>query len=86
MEFKLNLSNVPFDLGHTLDSGQAFRWVKRGEWWTGVLPDGAIKVKQEEASLVCVTATDRLIPRLVHEYFRIDDRLERIYSKIPSGR
>ncbi len=82
MEFKLNLSNVPFDLGHTLDSGQAFRWVKRGEWWTGVLPDGAIKVKQEEASLVCVTATDRLIPRLVHEYFRIDDSLERIYSKI----
>ena len=55
LEFKLNLANVPFDLGHTLDSGQAFRWAQKGEWWYGVLPSGAIKVRQEEASLVCVT-------------------------------
>lgn len=82
MEFKLNLSNVPFDLGHTLDSGQAFRWAQKGEWWSGVLEGGAIRVKQEEASMVCVTATDRLSPQAVREYFRIDDSLERIYSKI----
>jgi N-glycosylase/DNA lyase len=82
LEFKLNLSNIPFDLGHTFDSGQAFRWAQRGEWWYGVLPGGAIKVRQEEASLVCVTGSEHLTSQLVHEYFRIDDSLERIYSKI----
>ena len=82
MEFKLNLSSVPFDLGHTLDSGQAFRWQQRGEWWYGVLPGSALKVRQEEASLVCVTSSEHLTPQLVHYYFRLDDSLERIYSKI----
>lgn len=86
MEFKLNLSNVPFDLGHTLDSGQAFRWTQKGEWWAGVLPGGAIKVKKEEESLVCVASDEGLAPQLVHEYFRLDDSLERIYSKIRKDR
>lgn len=39
-------------------------------------------MRQEEASLVCVAATERLTAQSVHEYFRIDDSLERIYSKI----
>ncbi len=82
MEFKLNLSTVPFDLGHTLDSGQSFRWALRGEWWHGVVLGSAIKVRQEEASLVCETASEHLTPQLVHEYFRLDDSLERIYSRI----
>ena len=82
MEFKLNLSNVPFDLGHTLDSGQSFRWALRGEWWYGVVLGSAIKVRQEEASLVCETASEHLTPHLVHEYFRLEDSLERIYSKV----
>ncbi|HVB95088.1 MAG TPA: DNA glycosylase [Nitrososphaerales archaeon] len=82
MEFKLNLSTVPFDLGHTLDSGQAFRWAQRGEWWYGVILGSAIKVRQEEASLVCETASEHLTPQLVHGYFRLDDSLERIYSRI----
>ena len=82
MEFKLNLSTIPFDLGHTLDSGQSFRWAVRGEWWYGVILGSAIKVRQEEASLVCETGDERLTPRSVHEYFRLDDSLERIYSKI----
>jgi len=82
LEFKLNLSTIPFDLGHTLDSGQSFRWAVRGEWWYGVILGSAIKVRQEEASLVCETCDERLTPRSVHEYFRLDDSLERIYSKI----
>jgi len=82
LEFKLNLSTLPFDLGHTLDSGQAFRWEQRGEWWYGVLPGCAVKVRQEEASLVCVTSSEQLTPHSVHEYFRLDDSLERIYSQI----
>src|SRR5438477_234251 len=81
-DFRLNLANLRFDLGHTLDSGQAFRWVQKGEWWHGVLPGGPIKVRQEEAALVCVAGTERLTPQSVHSYFRLDDDLERVYSRI----
>jgi N-glycosylase/DNA lyase len=82
LEFKLNLATIPFDLGHTLDSGQAFRWSLRGGWWHGALRGGVIKVRQEGDSLICVASGDRLTPHEVHEYFRLDDSLERIYSGI----
>jgi N-glycosylase/DNA lyase len=82
MEFTLNLANVRFNLGHSLDSGQAFRWVQRGDWWYGILSGGALKVRQEEASMFCVTETGDLTPEAVHSYFRLDDDLERIYAKI----
>ncbi len=82
MEFKLNLSGVAFDLGHTIDSGQAFRWELRGEWWHGVLPAGAVKVRQEEDSLECVTSSEEVTPHYLREYFRIDDDLDRVYSAI----
>ena len=81
-EFQVNLSGVPFDLGHTLDSGQAFRWTQKGDWWLGVVPGGALKVKQEERTLVCVASSELVNAKIVHEYFRLDDSLERIYSKI----
>jgi N-glycosylase/DNA lyase len=82
LDFTLNLANVPFDLGHTLDSGQAFRWVQRGEWWYGIIPGGMVKVKQEDASLVCVTENEYLTSQAVHAYFRLDVDLEHVYSKI----
>jgi N-glycosylase/DNA lyase len=83
LEFTLNLANVRFNLEHTLDSGQAFRWVQRGDWWYGILQDGAIKLRQEDASMFCVTADgSHITPESLHSYFRLDDDLERIYSKI----
>jgi N-glycosylase/DNA lyase len=82
LEFTLNLQNIAFNLEHTLDSGQAFRWARRGEWWEGVLPAGAIRVKPEESSLVCISAGDAITPQLLRHYFRLDDSLERVYSKI----
>jgi len=82
MEFTLNLANVRFNLGHTLDSGQAFRWVQKGDWWYGIIQGGAIKLRQEDASMFCVTDGGLMTPESVHSYFRLDDDLERIYSKI----
>jgi N-glycosylase/DNA lyase len=82
LEFTLNLSTIPFDLEHTLDSGQAFRWVRKGQWWYGVLPAGAVKVRQVEASLVCAAGSELISPQSVHAYFRLDDDFERIYSRI----
>lgn len=82
MEFKLSLTTGPFDLMHTLDSGQVFRWSRRGEWWTGILPGGPVKLRQEEASLVCVTEAGSVTAQSMHEYFGIDDDLESVYSTI----
>ena len=82
MEFTLNIANVRFNLDHTLDSGQAFRWAQKGNWWHGVLPDGALKVRQEEGSIFCVTDSKLITPGSVHRYFRLEDDLERIYSNI----
>jgi N-glycosylase/DNA lyase len=81
-EFQVNLSNVAFNLGHTLDSGQAFRWTQKGDWWLGVLPGGALKVRQEDKALICVSSSELVSAKIVHEYFRLDDSLERIYSRI----
>ena len=47
-----------------------------------MLPEGPIKVRQEEAALVCVAGSERLTPQSVHAYFRLDDDLERVYSRI----
>ncbi len=82
MEFMLNLAKVPFDLGYTVDSGQAFRWVKKGEWWCGVLRGGVMLAKQEGESLTCRTSSDLLDQQFAHSYLRLDDDLERIYSRI----
>ncbi len=82
MEFTLNLANLRFNLGHTLDSGQAFRWVQRGDWWYGIIQGGAIKLRQEDASMFCVADGGVITAESVHSYFRLDDDLERIYSKI----
>jgi len=82
MEFTLNLMNVRFNLGHTLDSGQAFRWEQRGDWWYGIVHGGVIKVRQEETSLVCDASSGLMTPESVHDYFRLGDDLERIYSKV----
>ncbi|HUI00523.1 MAG TPA: DNA glycosylase [Nitrososphaerales archaeon] len=82
MEFTLNIPNTPFDLSHTLDSGQAFRWTQQGGWWQGYIQGEMVRVRQEGDSLFCVSGDEHLTPEAVHEYFRLDDGIERIYSKI----
>ena len=81
-EFTINTEGVPFNLRHTLESGQAFRWVEKGEWWYGVLPSGVLKLKQEGASLVCTTSSDELNDHSVYHYLGLEDDLERILASI----
>src|SRR5271163_1433818 len=57
-EFIINTEGQPFSLPYTLDSGQAFRWTEKGEWWYGVLQKGVVKLRQEGASLVCSSSSD----------------------------
>jgi len=81
-EFTINAVGIPFDVGHTLESGQSFRWREKGGWWYGVLREGVVKVKQEGDSLVCVSSSDELNSRTLFHYLGLEDDLERILASI----
>jgi N-glycosylase/DNA lyase len=81
-EFTINTEGNPFNLRYTLESGQSFRWQEKGPWWYGVLRPGVIKVRQEGASLVCVSSSDALDSQFVFRYLGLEDDLERILASI----
>jgi N-glycosylase/DNA lyase len=81
MEFTVGLSS-PFNLNFTLDSGQVFRWERRGEWWLGVVPGGALKLQQEGETLKCSTSSELLDSAYVSSYFRLGDPLEAVFAAI----
>ena len=81
MEFTVPL-DAPFSLAYTLESGQLFRWVRRGEWWSGVVSGGVLRLKQEGEILRCVTNSDRLGSEFVTRYFRLDVDLDHILAGI----
>lgn len=71
-----------FNLDYTLDSGQVFRWERRGEWWYGVVNGGVLKVRQEGEVLECESSTDRMDSAFVRHYFRLDEDIEPILVSI----
>jgi N-glycosylase/DNA lyase len=81
LEFTVGLGS-PFSLDYTLDSGQVFRWERKGEWWYGVVPGGVLKVRQEGESLRCSSASDILGSGFVRSYFRLDEDLKEILASI----
>jgi N-glycosylase/DNA lyase len=81
-EFTINTLGVPFNLGYTLESGQSFRWTESGEWWVGVIPGGVVKVRQEGASLVCVTSSDAIDSHALFRYLGLEEDLERVLASI----
>ncbi len=81
MDFTVALAS-PFSLDYTLESGQLFRWQKRGEWWYGVLGDSVLKVRQEGEVLRCSSSSERLGSAFVTSYFRLDEDLEHILATL----
>ena len=81
MEFTVALGS-PFSLEHTLESGQVFRWERRGEWWVGVVSGSVLKVKQEGEVLRCVSGSDLLDSVFVTRYFRLDDDLDHVLATL----
>ena len=66
------------NLDATLCCGQAFRWVKRGDWWYGVVGDRVLKVRQIARRLESENAD----LAFVEDYFGLTDDLQRILSSI----
>jgi len=81
MEFTVPLDR-PFSLEYTLESGQVFRWERRGDWWLGVVSGGVIKLKQEGDLLRCSASSERLDSEFVTSYFRLDVDLDHILATL----
>ncbi len=68
-----------FDLPHTLDCGQAFRWKNYGEIWTGVAFDKFLKLeKTNDGTVIFYNTTEDDFKNLWCDYFD----LNRDYSEI----
>ena len=85
MEFTVAL-DTPFSLGYTLESGQVFRWERRGEWWYGVAGSSALKVKQEGDVLRCSSSSELADSAFVKGYFRLDEDLDHVLAAISKDR
>jgi N-glycosylase/DNA lyase len=82
MEIQLDQSTTPFNLEHTLRCGQSFRWEKLGDWWYGVVEEKVIKIRQVEDRLLFQGFPERVNADFVKNYFRLDDDLPAILSRI----
>ena len=74
----------PFDLITTLESGQAFRWRREGEWLTGVVFDNIIRTRRTPGGVEfeCGPDDETTIAPLFKDYLRLDDDLEAICDRI----
>jgi len=72
-----------FDLGLTLESGQAFRWRKAAgpqpHWYQGFIQNTPLRLQQKGERLLIEGALDA---RAVRHYFRLDDDLRQILRSI----
>jgi N-glycosylase/DNA lyase len=76
---KIRLSHsCPFNLDFTLCCGQAFRWDKKGEWWTGVVGNEVLKIRQKQDFL----EFDNADVGFVKNYLGLRDDLPKILSLI----
>ena len=86
MQYAVELGGEPFNLEYTLESGQVFRWEKKGEWWYGPVDGGVLKVKQDRDSLYCESNIDGLDASFVRRFFRLDEDLKGIIGTFMKGK
>ena len=74
----------PLDLASTLESGQAHRWLKEGQWYHGVIFDNLVLVRQTASGIEFHSSSydeERFEP-LLRDYLRLQDDLSEIYRCI----
>ncbi len=74
----------PFDLAASLESGQAHRWRKEEDWYSGVVRGNFVKMRQSEQGVefCCEPWPESAMVPLLQSYFRLDDDLGEIYAEI----
>ena len=74
----------PFDLAASLLGGQAHRWQREGDWFSGVIQGELVLIRQQGQAVEFQSSpsdAETLTPR-IREYLRLDDDLDAIYADI----
>lgn len=78
--YNILVSKEELDLDKTLDSGQAFRWRKTGDYWFGVIGDILCVLKQHDN---CIETNIPLERRhILIDYFNLDMNYTDVISKL----
>ena len=85
-EIRLDLLTTPFNLNYTLTCGQTFRWEKHDDCWHGVARETLVKIRQIGGVLQFQTYPENVGDTFIQSYFRLDDDLLHIYSRIEKDR
>ena len=78
----------PFDLGASLESGQAHRWRREDGWYMGVIKGDLVRIRQTPQAVEFQSSPSNeaeLAPKLA-DYFRLDDDIDAIYADINRDR
>lgn len=77
------VSTPDFNLGHTLECGQVFRWDKTApSQYEGVVGSEILRVRAEKEGLLVETSGSRIGPPCIKSYFDLNLDLAYIYNKI----
>lgn len=78
---RLTLPVSDFNLEHTLECGQAFRWEKLDGSYIGVIGDALVKVAFDGRRLA-IEASSPVNEKKIADYFGLNEDLPRIYKEI----
>lgn len=79
------LPGSDFNLEHTLECGQTFRWERVGDFYYGVTGEKILRVKHDGRSLIC-ESRPALDKKETAEYFGLNEDLSRILKEIDVDR
>jgi N-glycosylase/DNA lyase len=72
-----------YDLAHTLGSGQAFRWRRTGDVWTGVIGARWVRLRQEADAIHAETFGPEDEWSWLRHYLQLDVDVEKILATFP---
>ncbi|MBI4299473.1 MAG: DNA-3-methyladenine glycosylase 2 family protein, partial [Chloroflexi bacterium] len=82
--FMLIPLDKPLDLASTLESGQAHRWQREGQWYYAVIFNNLVQIRQDPLGLefYCSPESEERLSPLLKDYLRLEDNLDEIYRQI----
>ena len=72
-----------YDLGATLDSGQAFRWQPRGDGWAGVVSGRWVKLRRRADDIFAATVEPQTDWQWLADYLQVHANLDGILATFP---
>jgi len=73
-----------YNLGMTLDSGQAFRWRQKDGWWVGVVGSRWVRVRSDEFSISAETAEGAANWEWLESYLQLHVDIRGVVRSFPN--